>query len=138
MSISLGIRPGTHPALLSEVVMPNRTRAPRAERSGSPDFVDANEIAGDIAIGAADGDESNKKEKKEKISRKTEVEMLAEASLPVETRARKPLKSTSLKISLPPLAAAVDPNEPRYCYCNQVSYGEVRLIVARSVTSGFK
>ena len=40
----------------------------------------------------------------------------------------------SLKLTVPPLSSVglqgeedmrVDPNEPRYCYCNQVSFGEV-------------
>lgn len=45
-----------------------------------------------------------------------------------------------LKLKVPPLAAVVranneandsmvpvDPNEPTYCYCNSVSYGDVRM-----------
>lgn len=41
-------------------------------------------------------------------------------------------QNASLKVTVPPLTSAVgpdpaiaaDPNEPRYCYCNQVSFGE--------------
>lgn len=40
--------------------------------------------------------------------------------------------SRSLKLRVPPLNAimqgdaAADPNEPKYCYCNRVSFGNVR------------
>lgn len=39
----------------------------------------------------------------------------------------------SLRLKVPPLSAAVqgdaaaDPNEPKYCYCNRVSFGNVSL-----------
>lgn len=39
----------------------------------------------------------------------------------------------SLRLKVPPLSktvqgdAAADPNEPKYCYCNRVSFGNVRF-----------
>jgi hypothetical protein len=38
-----------------------------------------------------------------------------------------------LRLKVPPLSktvqgdAAADPNEPKYCYCNRVSFGNVRF-----------
>ena len=51
-----------------------------------------------------------------------------------ETESSTEVIQPTLKLTVPPLAAVIsqtpldtpiDPNERRYCYCNQVSYGEV-------------
>lgn len=118
MSISLGMRPGTHSALLPEAVMPNRTRPPRLERSSSPDMAG---LGDGVSLGVVDDAQSELAETTEKPLRKAEA-VLSGTTTATESRSKKPAK-TSLKISLPPLL--VDPDEPRYCYCNQVSYGEV-------------
>lgn len=47
-----------------------------------------------------------------------------------------PPKAKSVKLTVPGTVftvepstdAAVDPHEPRYCYCNQVSFGEVCFV----------
>lgn len=46
-----------------------------------------------------------------------------------QTAIAPPVGDSSPLVALAPIASnlAIDPNEPRYCYCNQVSYGEVRI-----------
>lgn len=47
---------------------------------------------------------------------------------PEGRRADSPRKSSGLKITLPPaVAASAAEEEERYCFCNQPSYGKVRV-----------
>jgi hypothetical protein len=60
----------------------------------------------------------------------SEPEPVAAAAAGASTAAAS--HSRSLKLRVPPLNAimqgdaAADPNEPKYCYCNRVSFGNVR------------
>lgn len=179
-SLSLGLRPGTHPAsiILPEVVPPTRTRiiqqpppppsepiaAAEAQVPGGPEHTsmsvqaeedDADEDEPMLGIESTESPEhgeqrSNpirpRRRRSAKWSRKKKF-----SATPVdgtdkgETPA--PEGTPSLKLTVPPLASItahvgntpgapgdmselgalgdmpIDPNEPRYCYCNQVSFG---------------
>jgi hypothetical protein len=141
MSISFGLRQGIHPSLLPDLAAPSRwARATRATHSPIPSLEDDEDGAGprisagsEVTIGmatandASRGPTSSKKGKKSK-KRKTdkavvETEVAPGTAAPV-------VRSVRLKV--PPLGiatqgdAAADPNEPKYCYCNRVSFGNVR------------
>lgn len=140
-SISLGLRPGTHPAasILPELIIPKSLRPYRPNQS--PSQAEFNPADQAIAVTAAEGEVPDTREE-EATSRKTSLR--SRQPLPkagdagaekgaekVETQAP-PHDFSKLKLTVPPLASVqaaeipADPNEPRYCYCNQVSYGEVR------------
>ncbi|KAJ6611799.1 hypothetical protein B0H10DRAFT_2223717 [Mycena sp. CBHHK59/15] len=100
--ISLGARPGTRlaPILLPELVMPKWTKPLRVTLSPDAD------------------------------------EALAERKVPVQSRGRKKGRRGRKKEVLeteivplprpkPPVIPNADPNESRYCYCDQVSFGEM-------------
>lgn len=71
---------------------------------------------------------------KRRRGRKKGVEPPEKAVTPLPTTGT---TAPRLKLKVPPLAAVVqannaaivpvDPNEPTYCYCNQVSYGDVSV-----------
>ncbi|TCD67661.1 hypothetical protein EIP91_012171 [Steccherinum ochraceum] len=153
-SISLGIRPGTHPAsiILPEVVVP-KSRPPAVQDLLSDDD-EPMEIVDDAVAEPTSETPLEEEQEEEKLPPKTprkkgrvrhprkksdveqqtarqeEVAGLQKAEGSPEDRAGK--SSRSLKLTLPPMSAItalkeapIDPNEPRYCYCNQVSYGEM-------------
>ncbi len=151
-SISLGLRPGTHPAsiILPPVVVPKGFRRP--QQSPPPDEDDtigADSIVAEITVPVSDLALPEHMVKSRRKSRgkprwspkkKSEVasssELVASEEPDAEISIEEPVPLT-LKLTVPPLAvvvpppidaAAVDPNERRYCYCNQVSYGEVRWL----------
>jgi hypothetical protein len=150
MSISFGLRQGTHPSLLPDLAAPSRgARAQRATHSPIPGLSDDEDLAApgisagsEVTIGMAPGDgeaplgtapgsssSASKKSKKNKKRRLDKIVAEAEAA-PAATA-----PSRGLRLKLPPLSAiaqgdaAADPSEPKYCYCNRVSFGNVRLRV---------
>ncbi|XP_020552765.1 PHD finger protein ING1 isoform X3 [Sesamum indicum] len=88
----------------------------RAERdtmaaSGTSPTLDNNVKAG------RSGETSNRGRKKTRLATATAA---ASASATAAAAAATAANSTSMELDLP-----VDPNEPTYCFCNQVSYGEM-------------
>ncbi|KAG2366766.1 hypothetical protein BDR07DRAFT_1395063 [Suillus spraguei] len=123
-SISLGIRPGTHlaPILLPDLVVPRWVRPTRMERSPTPSLSPAistvlpHETTEELSI------ESARPGKGRKARKKPEPESETPPPLPEEVLKIPTNRTTrSVKLKIPAQAQA-DPNEPRYCYCNQVSY----------------
>ena len=92
----------------------------------------------EVTIGMATGNDvprgpsAPKKSKKGKKKRTEKAVSEPEAiATPATTTTS---SSRSLRLKVPPLSAVVqgdaaaDPNEPKYCYCNRVSFGNVRLL----------
>jgi len=141
MSISFGLRQGTHPSLLPDLAAPSRWARPtRATLSPIPGLSDDDDVAApkisassEVTIGMATGNEAtrgplskkNKKSKKKKLDKTTSEPEVVPGIVTSSTR--------SLRLKVPPLNstaaqadAAADPDEPKYCYCNRVSFGNVR------------
>ncbi|KAH9057162.1 hypothetical protein EDB83DRAFT_2225038 [Lactarius deliciosus] len=102
MSISFGLRQGTHPSLLPDLAAPSRWARPtRVTHSPIPG-------------------KKGKRKKSDKAVSETEV------APPVVVSSTR-----SLRLKVPPLNstaqadAAADPDEPKYCYCNRVSFGNM-------------
>ncbi|KAJ7231451.1 hypothetical protein B0H12DRAFT_1146458 [Mycena haematopus] len=104
-AISLGARPGTRlaPILLPELAVPKRTKPTRVTLS--PDLDGS--YAGDQSSAAA----PTQRRKKRKKGRKKD---------PPPTEVVVPLPRPK-----PPIIPNADPNESRYCYCDQISFGEM-------------
>jgi hypothetical protein len=142
MSISFGLRQGTHPSLLPDLAAPSRwARATRVTHSPIPGLSDDEDLSAaginpssEVTIGMATGNDASrgpasskkgKKSKKRKLDRAIGEAEAASASTAPAVR--------SVRLKVPPLGlatqgdAAADPNEPKYCYCNRVSFGNVRL-----------
>jgi len=102
-AISLGARPGTHlaPILLPELVMPKLNKPLRVTLS--PDL--------DDPLGTEHKAPTQPRRKKGRKGRKKET-AASEAVVP-------------LPRPKPPIIPNADPNESRYCYCDQVSFGEM-------------
>lgn len=108
-AISLGARSGTRlaPILLPELVVPRWTKPARATLS--PDL--------DNALGNGEQNTTpaaTQRRRKSKKGRKKD---------PPPTEAAVPPPRPK-----PPVIPNADPNESRYCYCDQVSFGEVCTI----------
>lgn len=123
-SISLGIRPGTHlaPILLPDLVVPRWVRPTRIERSPTPSL--SPELPAILPQESTEelSTESARPGRGRKARKKSEPESETPPPLPEEVLkipATRTTRSVKLKI---PAQAQADPNEPRYCYCNQVSY----------------
>ncbi|KAF7359471.1 PHD-type domain-containing protein [Mycena sanguinolenta] len=103
--ISLGARSGTHlaPILLPELTVPRWTKPARV--TVSPDL--DNSYAGNQSMVAA----PTQRRRKGKRGRKKD---------PSPTEDVVPLPRPN-----PPVIPNPDPNESRYCYCDQVSFGEM-------------
>ncbi|KAG1879421.1 hypothetical protein C8R48DRAFT_685612 [Suillus tomentosus] len=130
-SISLGIRPGTHlaPILLPDLVVPRWVRPTRMERSPTPSL--SPELSTILLQESTEelSTESARPGRGRKARKKPEPESDTPPPLPEEVLkipATRTTRSVKLKI---PAQAQADPNEPRYCYCNQVSYETVRSVV---------
>ena len=114
------------------------TAAPPVISAGS-------EVTIGMATGSADGptprggggssaSRKSKKAKKRRMSDKvvSEAEAVAGAVAAAGASSTAASSSRGLKLKVPPLSAimqgdaAADPNEPKYCFCNRVSYGNVR------------
>ncbi|KAG1904030.1 uncharacterized protein F5891DRAFT_946500 [Suillus fuscotomentosus] len=123
-SISLGIRPGTHlaPILLPDLVVPRWVRPTRMERSPTPSL--SPELSTILLQESTEelSTESARPGRGRKARKKPEPKSETPPPLPEEVLkipATRTTRSVKLKI---PAQAQADPNEPRYCYCNQVSY----------------
>ena len=147
MSISFGLRQGTHPSLLPDLAAPSRwSRATRVTHSPIPGLSDdedvsisaphggisaGSEVTIGLATGSTDGpaSASSAAAKKSKRGKKRKTDKAASES--GVTAGITPSSSRSLKLKVPPLNAVMqgdataDPNEPKYCYCNRVSFGNV-------------
>ncbi|KAG1883081.1 hypothetical protein F4604DRAFT_1984955 [Suillus subluteus] len=118
-SISLGIRPGTHlaPILLPDLVVPrwNVALRPHFPRR-PPAILLPQESIEELST------ESARPGRGRKARKKSEPESETPPPLPEEVLKIPAIRTTrSVKLKIPAQAQA-DPNEPRYCYCNQVSY----------------
>jgi hypothetical protein len=144
VSISLGVRPGTHlaPILLPELIVPG-SRAARA-MAHSPPLAPAEEEDG-MTLGMA-GDEGGEvqPQRRGRVAKKgrtrgrlnkgdtviTEVEHKGSRNRSMNrNRSRGTGTARTLKLNGPVPEEPVPPPPPeeeRYCYCNQVSFGEVR------------
>ena len=147
MSLSFGLRQGTHPSLLPDLAAPSRwARATRVTHSPIPGLSEDEDLAApgisagsEVTIGMATGSHeaprggssTSKKAKKGKKRRTDKAVSEAEA-----TPAATTFSTRSLRLKVPPLSAmvqddaAADPNEPKYCYCNRVSFGNVCMIAS--------
>lgn len=151
-SISLGLRPGTHPAsiILPEVVPPSGIRGSRNHESLEMEMPATQEAAaiateaGETNLGmipqealpAGQEDVSVRPRRRNRSKWSRKKKSMVKPSDIAET-AEETVASSGLKLTVPALASLtqviafgpddmpVDPNEPRYCYCNQVSYGEM-------------
>ncbi|KAA1476189.1 hypothetical protein DENSPDRAFT_843092 [Dentipellis sp. KUC8613] len=130
-SISLGLRPGTHAMFLPEVPVPRSNRPPRAEFSPvlNLDVVTDGGIEGEPTVGLISDEPLRQKIRsglrKGKKGSKASVTASAEPERPLS-----PPHSRTIKLRVPPLSTIqagehVDPNEPKYCYCHDVSHGEM-------------
>jgi hypothetical protein len=107
-AIFLGARSGTRlaPILLPELSVPKWTKPARVTLSPDPDD----------AFDGAQTKAPAPRRKKSKKGRKKD---------PLPSEAVVPLPRPK-----PPVIPNADPNEKRYCYCDQVSFGEVRAYVS--------
>lgn len=145
--ISVGVQSGTHPAaiLLPDLIVPRWGRPSRHTHSPIP-----GDEGGEVSDQGNNGDDENgatlgivatgappegartrprrrARWHKKPVKKKPEQE-------PVEEKTPRRGVRSSLKITVPAIPSGIpsadmliDPNEPRYCFCNQVSYGEVSL-----------
>ncbi|KAI0049672.1 hypothetical protein FA95DRAFT_815928 [Auriscalpium vulgare] len=123
-ALAVGLRQGTHPSLLPDIVVPRLTRQ-RIVHSPIPGFDDVEDDGGSHPVEPAP-----KPSKKRKAARSHKKKGPAKD---VGSNAAQGMTIKRLKLKVPPIAAVlegdtntpVDPNEPRYCYCGGVSYGDM-------------
>ncbi|KAI0262934.1 hypothetical protein BC834DRAFT_889751 [Gloeopeniophorella convolvens] len=141
MSISVGLRQGTHPALLPDLAAPSRwARATRVTHSPIPGLSDDEEATapaisadGDVTIGMATGSEVSRVSSTHRKGRKSSKKRKAESALSEAevTSATTAPSTRGLRLRVPPLSAMLpvdavnDPDEPRYCYCDRISFGSM-------------
>ncbi|KAH9998985.1 hypothetical protein BJV77DRAFT_978333 [Russula vinacea] len=145
MSLSFGLRQGTHPSLLPDLAAPSRwARATRSTHSPIPGLSEDEDITvpgiiisagSEVTIGMATGNEAQRgpsAPKKSKKGKKRRTEKAVSEPEAIATPATATTSSSrSLRLKVPPLSAVVqgdaaaDPNEPKYCYCNRVSFGNM-------------
>jgi hypothetical protein len=140
-SISLGVRPGTHlaPILLPELIVPG-SRAARAVVHG-PAAPAPEDDGGGLTLGMVGGDEDDevhpqrrgRATKKGRGRKKEDTVLILEAEQAGSrnrsknrNRSRGTVRSLRLNGPAPKEQIPPPPDEERYCYCNQVSFGEVR------------
>jgi len=144
-SISLGVRPGTHlaPIILPELIVPG-SRAARAVHSPAPaedeDGMTLGMVGGDEDGGGDDvhpqrRGRAGKKGKGKGRFKKEDTVIVAEVEQTEgRNRSRNRNRSRgggrSLKLNGPapeeqPPPPSSAPDDKRYCYCNQVSFGEM-------------
>ncbi|KAI0085400.1 hypothetical protein BDY19DRAFT_1059590 [Irpex rosettiformis] len=145
-SLSVGLRPGTHPAsiILPDVVVPPAIRAPRVIHSPIPDDEDfpdqpsappeaelAIDTERDVNSAVSEKSARTGKRPRGRSHRKKEGSTAPKGSSSSPHR-------PGITLTLPPLASIkahtealqkpMDPildDEPRYCYCNGVSAGDM-------------
>ncbi|CAL1703916.1 unnamed protein product [Somion occarium] len=137
-SLSVGLRPGTHPAsiILPEVVVPSlKALAAEAPKEPEPTPIVVEETT---SVEPTSVPPPALLKRKIRTSKRVAEAAVAEGrgrSLEKPPEEKEPTAAPvtrSLKLTVPPLASVApqielptDPNEPRYCYCNQVSYGQM-------------
>ncbi|KAG8217351.1 hypothetical protein J3R82DRAFT_5446 [Butyriboletus roseoflavus] len=140
-AISLGVRPGTHlaPILLPDLVVPRWARPPRVEHSPVPSLSPEPELYVkeppilELPPPQIPSPKPIKKGKKATAPKPAKPEK-GEIQPPAIVGGEEPLvaprtRRTGVRLTLPaqpqPPGPSVpaDPNERRYCYCNQVSFG---------------
>ncbi|KZT66825.1 hypothetical protein DAEQUDRAFT_694991 [Daedalea quercina L-15889] len=179
-SLSLGLRPGTHPAsiILPEIVPPTTTRAARVTQP-PPESITVREVTPAPSTGPVPASATLQVEKQDieedeptlGVESSETPEHGGRRTILIRPRKRRGKKwskqkraatsgdaadqgdtatsegTASLKLTVPPLSSItaqvgntpggtgdmselgalgdmpIDPNEPLYCYCNQVSYG---------------
>ncbi|KAN0075307.1 hypothetical protein V8E55_011330 [Tylopilus felleus] len=142
-AISLGVRPGTHlaPILLPDLVVPRWARQPRVEHSPVPSlspepglYVEEPPVL-ELPPPQIPSPKVPKKGKKAAAPKPTkpEKEEIHPPAVDVggEEFATARTRRASVRITIPaqpqPVVAEptvpANPNEDRYCYCNQVSFG---------------
>jgi hypothetical protein len=142
MSISFGLRQGTHPSLLPDLAAPSRwARATRVTHSPIPGLSDDEDLSAaginassEVTIGMATGNDASRGSASSKKSKKSKKRKSDRAIGEAEVASGSTAPAVrSVRLKVPPLGfttqgdAAADPNEPKYCYCNRVSFGNVRL-----------
>lgn len=141
-AISLGVRPGTHlaPILLPDLIVPRWARPPRVEHSPVPSLSPEPGLYAEEPpalefpppqVPSPKAPKKGKKVTAHKPAKPEKEEPLPPAAgageeLAMTTRTRR----TSVRLTIPaqPVvepSVPADPNETRYCYCNQVSFGTV-------------
>ncbi|KAI0303430.1 hypothetical protein B0F90DRAFT_1710946 [Multifurca ochricompacta] len=140
MSISFGLRQGTHPSLLPDLAAPSRwARATRVTHSPIPGLSDDEDImvpeisaSSEVTIGMAMGGEAPRGTSSWKKGKKSKKRKLDKTVSEAEGAPMAAASSTrSLRLKVPPLTSALqadaitDPDEPKYCYCNRVSFGNM-------------
>ncbi|KAF7971640.1 hypothetical protein HWV62_20676 [Athelia sp. TMB] len=117
-NIALGVRPGTHlaPIILPDLVIPG-SRPARAQSSGQEDNVDGGMTLG--MLGAVD--EVAPPQRRGKAGKKGRGKAIRDVTaMDVDPPPVRRLKMKGPVEEPPPVA----PDEQRYCYCNQISFGE--------------
>jgi len=125
VSISLGMRPGTHiaPILLPDLVVPRWVRHPRAEQSPVPLLLHEDD-SGAVVVDEPDDieplkeDQQSKKSKKGKKGPFKKEESTSERS-EVPPNKKKPRATIRLTIPVPPLHSQEDSDI--WCYCQKPS-----------------
>ncbi|KIL00636.1 hypothetical protein PAXRUDRAFT_821424 [Paxillus rubicundulus Ve08.2h10] len=139
-AISLGMRPGTHlaPILLPDLVVPRWARPSRVEYSPVPALspelelhvTEKPQVLGPPEPLAPSSKPTRKGRKPaaqqaagpEEVEKEKEPAMSAAAEAQELPRTRR----SGVRLTIPALTGPTvpaDPNEVRYCYCNQVSFG---------------
>lgn len=113
--------------------------------NGAPDAKDGPQfsigIGGEMQQARKEKKRTKDRERRERKRRETQEAKDAARAAALEAGTEAPMDegnvdpqpetpSTAVKISMP-----VDPNEPLYCYCRQVSWGEVRPEPATMISS---
>jgi hypothetical protein len=149
-SISLDIRSGTHlaPILLPDLVVPRWARPSRVTHSPMPTISGAAEENEDDEsplrnvghgglsplIVSSDGPDDPRvqpQKKGKKGNRKLTRKKAEQSCVDVLEPPRRGVRSLKLTVSMPvrfavpPPGLVADPEEPRYCYCDRVSFGEM-------------
>lgn len=141
-AIALGVRPGTHlaPILLPEVIVPGSRPARPIHSSPIPEDAGGGGEGG-MTLGMVGGGGPNEaparprgrggKKGRGRPKKETEMGEAAPAATVAATAAMmsrsRGITRSSKAIVPEELPAAAD--EPRYCYCNQVSFGEVCVVL---------
>lgn len=119
-SIALGMRPGTHlaPILLPEVIVPG-SRVPRQVQESAPEEQDGGMTLG--MVGGEGADDMVQPQRRGRANKKGRSKRDV-----APTTAAGGSRGRTLKLNGPaPEISVVAVDEERYCYCNQVSFGEV-------------
>jgi hypothetical protein len=117
--MSAGLRPGTQiKHSLPELVVTRWTRPPRVTLSPLPDI---RSTGSDTALTAS--------ATREELPAPTEVLQINPQQYQKKSKSKKSSKSKAsshrnTNTSPPSHPGIIDPKEPRYCYCDQVSFGE--------------